>query len=142
MNKKLKYYINNKVLLGLFFIFVFIILFVNLTHAETIIYDNLTTSNYKVIILNDDLNIKYINDYSYDIYLNDAYLGNYHKNDKIFIPDDSNITIYIPENNIKTDISNIWDIAKTNFYIALMFLISGFIIIALIIIFILKIWRK
>ena len=109
--------------------------------GETIIYDNLTTSQYKVVMLDDDLNIGYLNEYTYDVYVNNSFLGTYVKGEKIFIPDNSEVSIHIPTSNINTDISTIWDSGRTSFYIALMYIVSGFILIGLIIIGVRKLWK-
>ena len=109
--------------------------------GETIIYENITTSQYKIITIDDDLNIQLINDYSYDVYLNNSFLGSYKKGEKIYIPDNMTVSIYIPDSNIDTDIGNIWDAGKVNFYIAIMYIGSGLVAIVIILYFIRKIRR-
>ena len=109
--------------------------------AETIIYDTIATSNYKVFRISDDVNIKYINEYDYEVYLNDSYLGNYKKDEIFFIPDSSNITIYIPK-GIKTDLSSIPDIVKPSLFIIIGFFFAFGIFILIIVWIILKIWRR
>jgi hypothetical protein len=62
-------------------------------YAETIIYENLTSSGYKYITIQDNTNLKYINEYVYDVTLNGYYLGAFKKGDKIFYPNNSAILI-------------------------------------------------
>jgi len=119
----------NKILITLL---IFTLFFINNVSGETIIYDNLTTSNYKVIIINDDLNYKILTDYKYDVYLNDSFLGSYAKDEKIFVPDNSNITIYIPS-PIKTDFNDYWSIVKSNGIIIISIVITFVIILAIVV---------
>lgn len=125
-----------------FLIILIFLIFGTIATAETIIYDDFTISNYKVLIIGDDLNIGIINDYTYDVYLDGAFLGNYKKDDKIFVPDNSNVSIYIPRGNIQTDLTMVYDQGKTQIYIALMYIVSGFLILSIIIYFIKKLWRR
>jgi hypothetical protein len=69
------------------------------------------------------MNYKIISDYKYDVYIDNSYLGSYKKDEKIFIPDNSNITIYIPS-PINTDITNYWSIVKSNGIIIISFLFT------------------
>lgn len=121
--------------------FFLLLTLINISSAETIIYDSVSPSDLKTISISDDLNIGTINEYSYSVYLNGSYLGEYSKNDKIFFPDNANVTIFLPPSNIKTDIGQIWDTGKTQFYIAVMYLISGAVIIFVIIILLRKLWK-
>jgi hypothetical protein len=104
-------------------IFFILLLSINNVSSESIIYDNLTVSNYKIIQITDDMNYKIISDYKYDVYIDNSYLGSYKKDEKIFIPDNSNITIYIPS-PINTDITNYWSIVKSNGIIIISFLFT------------------
>lgn len=121
---------------------ILIILFlIQNVNAEIIIYDNVTTSQYKQIRITDDINIKYFNEYSYDIYINNSYFGTFKKDDLITIPDDSDIIIYVP-NNLQTNFNDTSDFVKRYLYIALIslsgiiiLLIAGFLLIK-------KLWRK
>ena len=56
------------------FIFIINLFFINFASAETIIYDNITVSQYKTIQIQDDLNVKYINDYTDAISLREEVL--------------------------------------------------------------------
>ena len=98
--------------------------------AEVVIYDNITTSNYKFFIIDDDINIKYLNEYKYDVLINGYSEGLYSKGEKIFYPDNASISIISPDSNINTDISDIWDVGRTNFYIAVMY-VGGFLVLIL-----------
>jgi ABC-type antimicrobial peptide transport system permease subunit len=118
-------------------IFLLILCLVPITSAQTVIYDNLTVSNYKTIQITDDMNYKILTDYKYDVYINNSYLGSYTKDEKIFIPDNSNITIYIPS-PIKTDLGSFWNIVKSNGIIIISFLFTFIIVIVIIV----KVYKK
>jgi hypothetical protein len=128
MYMKLKYYINNTILS----LIILTIFFSINTTAETVIYDNLTTSNYKVVQITDDLNYKFITDYSYDVYIDGNFLGSYKKDEKIFVPDNSVILIYVPS-PIKTDLNDYWSLIKSNGIIIISFLLTFVIVLAIII---------
>jgi len=81
------------------------LVFISAANAETIIYDTITPSNNSIIQIDDLTNIKYLDDYTYSIYLDNRYLGEYKKGDKIEIPDNSNITIVVPA-NIKHELNS------------------------------------
>jgi len=104
-------------------ILICVILLSNITSAQSIIYDNITSSNYKTITINDDLNYKLITDYSYDVYVNGSFIGEYKKDEKIFVPDNSTVLIYVPA-PISLDYSSAWDLGKTYFAIAIMFIFT------------------
>lgn len=74
-----------------------------LASAETIIYDNITTSQYKQFMINDDQNFPLVGDFNYDIYIDGNYYKSVSKGEKFDIPDSSNIIIYAPV-MIKQDI--------------------------------------
>ncbi len=124
--------INIMVIITLVFLNV-MILNVN---AETIIYDNLTTSNYNIIKIVDDLNYKILTDYNYDVFVNGSFLGEYKKDENIFIPDNSQIVIYIPS-PIRTDVNGFWIVVKSNGIIIISFLITFVIVIMIL----LKVYR-
>jgi len=111
---------------------IFSIFFINIVNCETLIYDNLTSSNYKYIILDDDLNIKYINEYKYDVLFNNSYHGTFKKGDKIFYPNNNTDIIIVIPDSINTDYTTAYDTAKPYLIIVLSFMISiGFIIVLL-----------
>lgn len=91
--------------------------------AETIIYDTIITTQYKTITINDDLNYKLLTDYKYDVYINGNFAGKYSKDELIQIPDNSTILIYVPA-PISLDYNSAWDLGKTYFAIAIMFLLT------------------
>lgn len=124
-----------------FILLLVLITLIPIVSSETVIYDNITQSNYKTITINDDLNYKLITDYKYDVYVNESYIGSYKKDDKIFIPDNSNITIYVPA-PISLDYSSAWDLGKTYFAIAIMLIFSLGIGIFFILYFLRKIKRR
>jgi len=109
-------------------------------NAEVIIYDNLTTTPYKTFTLDDDMNIAYIMEYGYKVYINDQYLGEFKKGQSFEYPDNSNITIYVPS-PIKTDLNKGIDLGSSLLYIAVLGLLSFGIIIYLIYRFIRKFRR-
>ncbi len=79
-------------------LFILSLVFVSAAHAETIIYDTVTPINNSIIQIDDLTNIKYLDEYKYAIYLDNKYLGEYYKGDKIEIPDNVNVTIVVPAN--------------------------------------------
>ena len=100
------------------FIFFILIFLCSNVKAETIIYDNLTTNSYKSIRIYDDLDIKYINEVQYEVYIDNQFLGYYSKDELIFIPDNSNVSIYIPS-NINIDFENVYSNSKSYFIIGI-----------------------
>ena len=87
-----------------------VILFLNISgNAETIIYDNITSSQYKYITLDELDVLGLIGNDKYEVLLNNYFIGYYTKNDKIFYPDNSNLTIIIPS-KIKTSTNDIWEL--------------------------------
>lgn len=126
----------------LIFLIIFLIFSINIVSCETIIYDNLTTSNYKILKINDDLNIKYINEYEYEIYINGFLYDEIRKNEILYIPDNSNIVIKIPD-TIKTDLTNPYiDFVKPILTIILSFLFTFIIVIIILYIVYKKVIRK
>jgi hypothetical protein len=118
------------------------ILFISIpVKAENIIYDTLTTSNYKTFRINDDINYKVLNEYSYDVYINDSYLGTYKKDDLIYYPDNSNISIYLPK-GIQTDIKSVNEFVMPSIVIIISFLFGFGILIIVVLWVISKIWRR
>lgn len=111
-------------------IFLFIILLLIPVCTAEVVYDNITTSNYKTITIKDDLNYPLVNEYNYNVYINDYYVGTVKKDELIYIPDNSNISIYIP-NTFTTDLTDVWDTGKTQIFITIMWIITIFIIIIL-----------
>jgi len=69
---------------------------INIVSAETIIYDTVTPTNYSIIQIDDLTNIKFIDEYKYSVYVDNRFLGEYSKGDKIEVPDDSSVTIIVP----------------------------------------------
>jgi hypothetical protein len=114
---------------------------INNVYAETIIYDNITSSQYKVIKISDIMN-NALSNYKYEVFFNNNSVGFYEKNDNIYYPDNITIDIYTPS-PVKTDVSDIYH----TFILPTMFLIMGNIlswgILAIIIIFMaFKLWRS
>jgi hypothetical protein len=113
-------------------VLIFLLFFSINVNATTNIYSELTPTIYKVIIITDDLNYKILTDYKYDVYVNNSFLGSYAKDEKIFIPDNSNITIYIPS-PIKTDFNDYWALVKSNGIIIISILITFVIMLVIIV---------
>lgn len=140
---------NKNVIGNILICLIIIFLFWNLAFpvkAETIIYDNITSSNYKYITLEEFNLFLMMDDYKYDIILNGYSIGYYGKNDKIFIPDNSSIIVIIPS-HIKTTTDDIWNISiKPQLFTFIGFLLSwgfGLLIIISIIGYVLyRIYRK
>jgi hypothetical protein len=61
-----------------------------------IIYDNITVSQYKFITLSELNIIPLLPDYKYKVLINNNFVGFYGKDENIFYPDNSNITVIIP----------------------------------------------
>jgi hypothetical protein len=95
---------KNKITIISFVFILSFIIFLVPVHAETIIYDNITTSNYKYLIIEDNYNFV---GYKYDVLFNNSFYGTYGKGEKIFYPDNVNTTIQF-SNPIKTDVSDIY----------------------------------
>lgn len=119
---------------------IIILMFIFPVKAETIIYDNITTSNYKILKIDDISNIKILNEYGYEVYINDYYIGNYKKDELIYIPDNSNITIFIPS-PIKTDFNTSFDLFKNMWIIILGILFTFGVLIIFMIWIIKKSWK-
>lgn len=119
---------------------IFIILFLmpSMVKATEIIYDTLDTQQYKIIKIDDDLNIF---GYEYTIYLNDSFYGKFQKGEEILIPDNTNVTIYSPS-PIKTDLGTSFDLGKSFIIIAVMFILVFGIGIFILITFVNKLRRK
>lgn len=135
---KIKYYLNGFTILGIILIVISIILFfVQFAGAETVIYDNLTTSQYKSIQIDDITNVKYLDEYNYKVYIDGNYLGEYKKGDIISVPDGSEVLIFIPS-NIKQSINadNLASMVGVGFYA---FMQYGIYIIIILLVFF---WRR
>mgnify|MGYP001302718923 CR=1 FL=1 len=121
----------------------FLVLFLSLiapAHSENVIYDTITPSLYNYITIDDDLNIKYINDYSYDVMINGSYIGTYKKGDKIFVNDGANVAIYVPKGNINTDTGTVGSTIYTQMFIIIMYAASGLLFVIGVVIIFRKIW--
>jgi len=111
------YFFNNKKFQIIFGIILLIISFSLPVKGE------LNTSEYKFITISELNIIPLIPDYNYTVLINDSFLGYYGKDDNIFYPDNSNITIIIPS-PILTSTDNIWELSVK----PMMFNMIGFIL--------------
>lgn len=85
--------------------------------GETIIYDTITPYNNSIIQIDDLTNIKYLDEYKYSVYINDRFLGEYSKGDKIEVSDNSSITIVVPANiKQKLDSNSFTQMIGVGFY--------------------------
>jgi hypothetical protein len=126
-----------------FFIFLLImVVFIQPVSSETVIYENITTSGYKYFTIQDNLNLKYVNEYLYDVSIDGYYLGSFKKGDKIFYPDNSSVSIHFNA-PISTDISNslMTTVVKPTLLLFLGFMVTWGIGIILALIVIGKIYR-
>lgn len=115
-------------LIQLFLVLLLSIASVQPISAETVFYDNLTTTPYKTYTIDDDMNIKYISEYGYKVYINSQYLGEFKKGESFEYPDNSNITIHAPS-PVKTDLNKGIDLGTSLLYIAVLgFLAVGIVI--------------
>jgi len=107
-----------------------------------VIYQNVTNeNNLKSFIISDDLNIDYLTDYNYTIFLDGVYWKEISKDEILLFPDNSSIIIYLPS-PIMTNFDDITDYSKTYLYISIMY-VMGFLLGLLIIIFVItKILKK
>jgi hypothetical protein len=119
---------------------IILMLCIGVANAEIIIYDNITTSNLKILKIDDIGNIKYLNEYPYEIYINDSYYGSFQKNENILIPDNSRILIYASP-QIKTDLNSAYDVGKVYLTLGIMYFIGFGILILLLVVGFKKIWR-
>lgn len=109
--------INKKLLIFIGFVAILLISLPSIikpVKAETIIYDNFTSSNYKFLSLEDNNNnLPLVGDYKYkillDIHNGKGYklMGYYGKDDDIFLPDNSSVIVFVPS-PIKTNTSDLW----------------------------------
>lgn len=84
---------------------IFLLFLANSVHAETIIYDTITPYNNSIIQIDDLTNIKYLDEYTYSVYVDNRFLGEYSKGEKIEVPDNSTILIVVPA-NIKQELNS------------------------------------
>lgn len=84
----------------------------------------------KSIIIKDDINIDYLTDYNYSVFINNVYWKDVSKDEILLIPDDVDILIYVPS-PIKTEFSQAYSMSKTSLMILGGILISFSIIIAI-----------
>jgi hypothetical protein len=125
-----------------FFIFLIMIALVQPVLSETIIYENITTSGYKYFTIQDNLNLKYVNEYLYDVSINGYYLGSFRKTDKIFYPDGANISIhYNPPVSTDISISLMSTVIKPTLLLFLGFMVTWGFGIILVLIVLNKIYR-
>jgi len=94
-----------QIILGLFLVIFSLTAYT--VKGETLTYDNISVSQYKFITLSELNIIPLIPDYKYKVLINNSFFGYFGKDDNIFYPDNSNITIIIPS-PILTDTNNIW----------------------------------
>lgn len=109
----------------------------NVKGDTTVVYDGSDT--FVTMKIDDTMNN--VVEYKYEVYLNNTFIGYYSKGENIFIPDNTNVTIYIPS-PIKTDVSDIYH----TFIIPTVFLVLGNVLtwglVAIIIVWVLyKVWR-
>ena len=93
----------------------------------------------RYFIIKDDLNIPVINDHNYSVFANGEYLGDAQLNKPFFYPDNTQITIYAPESFNTNFGATTYETGKVMLYIAMMYLLAGFFVIALIVIVVRKI---
>lgn len=124
IKKIINTFTNNKIqfYFGLFLIILSVFL-IPVKADTVIIYDNITVSQYKYITLESFGDIPLLDDYEYEVLFNNNFVGNYKKTDKIFYPDNTNITINIPS-FIKTSTDNIY----TNNIKPMLFNMIGFVL--------------
>ena len=111
-------------------ILIFILIFsIQIVSAETIIYEN----SYKTIQITDAANIPVVNEYKYDVYFNDTWIGRYEKYENIYIPDGTNVSINIVS-PVLTNPQDTYTVGKSILIVGVMGFFGVFIIILSIII--------
>lgn len=95
----------------------------------------------KAIIINDDINIDYITDYNYSVFINGIYWKDIRKDELLLVPDNVDILIYVPS-PIKTDFSQAYNVTKPMFIIVTGILITFSIFIIFIVILYNKLIKK
>lgn len=94
------------------FFIIFLIVFSFPVSGTTVVYDNITTSQYKIIKIDDVTNWKYINEYPYVVYINGNFYGTFTKDQEIKIPDGSDVVIYVPS-PVKSNFADSYDLGKS-----------------------------
>ena len=122
-------------------IFLLFIISISIVSAETIIYDIPSTSNLKVLKIDDISNIKYLNEYPYEVYINGSFYGVFQKDENILIPDGSQILIYASP-QIKTDFNSAYDVGKVYLTLGVMYFVGFGILILLIVMGLKKIFLR
>ena len=107
--------INLKIIL----IIISLAIFMIPANAEIIIYDNITTSQYKTLIIQDNQNIKYLTDYTYKVFINGNYFGDFKEDEIIQFPDNSDIIVFA-QSPIKTDLKSGIDLGSSLIVIVVM----------------------
>lgn len=107
-----------------FFIIAIILFSLQTVSAETIIYEN----TYKTIQITDAGNIPLINEYSYDVYFNETWIGRYEKYENIYIPDGTNVSINIVS-PVLTNPQDTYTVGKSILIVGVMGFFGIFIII-------------
>jgi hypothetical protein len=108
-----------------------LLLSLNLASAQIIIYDNVTTSQYKTIKITSDLCIAGISDCKHALYINGFFSQYFQDGDLIEISDGSNVVVVL-DDPINTNLENIYDTGKSNITIAIMYFVESIIIILII----------
>lgn len=115
---------------NIFIIFVLIsILFLTfpVSNGEIVNYE---INQSKVLKIDDIANINYINEYPYEVYINNSLYGTFQKGQNILIPDNSNIMIYV-STPIKSDFGSVYDVGKVYLTLGVMYFIGFGILIIL-----------
>jgi len=99
--------------------------------AETVIYDNITTSQYKTLKVTSDLCINYLTDCQNEVYINGLFSGYSREGEVLQVPDGSDVRVVL-EDPINTNLEKSYDTGKTSLMIAVMAFIGPIVIILII----------
>ena len=106
--------------------------------AETVIYDNITTSQYKTIQVDSDL--CGVVPCQHSLYLNELFVQHFGDGELLYIPDGSNVTVVI-DDPINTNLEDSYDTGKALLTVATMAFIGPvvmFLIVVLLIFWLLR----
>ncbi len=93
------------------------------SRGEIVNYENISTSQYKMLKISSDLCTKVITDCKNEVYINGQFAGLFKDAELIEVPDGSNITVLL-DDPINTNLETTADTGKSNLIIAIMYFIQ------------------
>lgn len=107
--------------------------------AETVIYDNITTSQYKTVQVDSDL--CGVVPCQHSLYLNELFVQHFKDGDLLYVPDGSNVTLVI-DDPINTNLEDSYDTGKALLTVATMAFVGPIIAVLVIVLLILLLLRR